>query len=116
MDDEARVVYEEQIRLIEEDEACAVEAAHLHAALKRNAARRRYIHAREKALQSSSKRLYGPSDAMQSAASNRQAPLIQIVNSSQSNSTSTNSPTFNQNGEGGQYVAEHMYTTPAANQ
>ena len=50
MDDEARVVYEEQIRLIEEDEACAVEAAHLRAALKRNAARRRYIHAREKAL------------------------------------------------------------------
>ena len=53
---------------------------------------------------------------MPSAASNRQAPLIQIVNTPQANSTSTNSPTFNQLGDGGQYVAEHMYTTPAANQ
>ncbi len=116
MDDEARIVYEKQLRLIEEDEACAVEAAHLHAALKRNAARRRYIQSQEKTLLSSSKRSNKADDAMPSAASNRQAPLIQIVNTPQANSTSTNSPTFNQLGDGGQYVAEHMYTTPAANQ
>lgn len=116
MDDEARIVYEQQLRLIEEDEACAVKAAHLHAELKRNAAHRRYIQAQEKALLSSSKRLHGTSDAMPSAASNRQAPFIQIVNASQANSTSTNSPSFNQLGDGGQYVVEHMYTTPVANQ
>ena len=50
MNEEARYVYEEQLRLIEEDEACAVEAAHLSAALKRIDARRKYIHAQEKAL------------------------------------------------------------------
>lgn len=116
MDDEARIVYEQQLRLIEEDEACAVKAAHLHAELKRNAAHRRYIQAQEKALQSSSKRLYRASNAIPSAASSPPAPLIQIVNASQANSTSTNSPSFNQLGDGGQYVAEHMYTTPAADQ
>ena len=117
MDDEARIVYEKQLRLIEEDEACAVEAAHLHAALKRNAARRRYIQVQEKALLSAYKKLSKTDGVIQKKAENPQAP-IQILISQQNNatSTSTNSPTYNQHGDGGQYVADHMYTTPAANQ
>ena len=59
MNEEARNVYEEQLRLIEEEEVCAVEAAHLSAALKRNAACRRYIHAQEKNLLASSRKSSG---------------------------------------------------------
>ena len=115
MDEDARNVFEEQLRLIEEDEACEVEAAHLKAALKRNAAHRRYIHAREKVLLSSSKYSCKAGDAtIQSKSENQQAPEINIYNIQQGNSSSTNSPTYNQNGDGGQYVAEYMYPTPAA--
>lgn len=117
MDDDARSVYEQHLRLIEEEEACAVEAAHLNAALKRNAARRRYIQVQEKALLSAYKKLSKTDGVIQKKAENPQAP-IQILISQQNNatSTSTNSPTYNQHGDGGQYVADHMYTTPAANQ
>ena len=115
MEEDARNMYEKQLRLIEEDEACEVEAAHLKAALRRNAAHRRYIHAREKSLLSSSKCACKADDAtMQSKPKNHQAPDITIVNIQQGNSNSTNSPTYNQNGDGGQYVAERMYPTPAA--
>ena len=109
MDDEARIVYEKQLRLIEEDEACAVEAAHHNAALKRNAARRRYIQVQEKALLSAYKKLSKTDGVIQKKAENPQAP-IQILISQQNNatSTSTNSPTYNQHGDGGQYVADHM--------
>ena len=117
MDDDARSVYEQHLRLIEEEEACAVEAAHLNAALKRNSARRRYIQVQEKALLSAYKKLSKTDGVIQKKAENPQAP-IQILISQQNNatSTSTNSPTYNQHGDGGQYVADHMYTTPAANQ
>jgi hypothetical protein len=116
MEEEARNVYEKQLRLIEEDEACEVEAAHLKAALKRNVALRRYIHAKEKSLLSSSKKSYKADDAVQSKSENIKAPDITIYNIQQGNTNSTNSPTYNQNGDGGQYVAERMYPTPAANQ
>lgn len=115
MDDDARSVYEQHLRLIEEEEACAVEAAHHNAALKRNAARRRYIQVQEKALLSAYKKLGKTGGAIQQKPENPQA-LVQIINTQQANSTFTQSPTYNQHGDGGQYVAERMYTTPAANQ
>lgn len=104
MNEEARNVYEEQLRLIEEEETCAVEAAHLSAALKRNAARRRYIHAQEKNLLASSRKSSGTKDIVTDS---HETPVIQINNTV---TTSTaNVPTYNQNGDGGQYVAEQMY-------
>ena len=117
MNDDARSVYEQHLRLIEEEEACAVEAAHHNAALKRIDAHRRYIHAQEKALLSAYKKSSKTGGAIQKKAENPQSSL-QIIISQQNNatSTSTNSPTYNQHGDGGQYVADHMYTTPAANQ
>lgn len=117
MDDDARSVYEQHLRLIEEEEACAVEAAHLNAALKRIDAHRRYLQVQEKALLSAYKKLSKTDGVIQKKAENPPA-LVQIFNTQQNNatSTSTNSPTYNQHGDGGQYVAERMYTTPAANQ
>ncbi len=104
MNEEARNVYEEQLRLIEEEEACAVEAAHLSAALKRIAAHRRYIREQEKNLLASSKKSSRTKDIVTDS---HETPVIQINNTV---TTSTaNVPTYNQNGDGGQYVAEQMY-------
>ena len=112
--DDARSVYEEHIRLIEEDEACAVEAAHLNAALKRNAAHRKYIHAQEKALLSAYKKLSKAGGVIQPETESNTKITININNTQQTDATFTNSPTYNQHGDGGQYVADHMYTTPTA--
>lgn len=109
MNDDARKIYEEQLRLIAEDEACAVEAAHLSAALKRNAAHRRFIHEKERILLASSKES-GKAIEMQPAAGSL-PPAINITNNVHTNA---GTPTYNQMGDGGQYVAEQMYTVPDA--
>lgn len=106
MNEEARYVYEEQLRLIEEDEACAVEAAHLSAALKRIDARRKYIHAQEKALLAASRK---SSKAKDMVTDSHETPVIQINNNLTANTSTANAPTYNQHGDGGQCVAENMY-------
>jgi len=113
MNEEARNVYEEQLRLIEEEEVCAVEAAHLSAALKRNAARRRYIHAQEKNLLASSRKSSGTKDIVTDS---HETPIVHITNNVTTTTSTANAPTYNQNGDGGQYVAEQMYTVPELNQ
>ena len=105
MSDEARYVYEEQLRLIAEDEKCAVEAAHLSAALMRIDARRRYIRSQKKHLLASLKR----SDIV---ADNHMTPVVQINNNVTTTSTTANAPTYNQHGDGGQYVADNIFTIP----
>ncbi|MBQ6226536.1 MAG: hypothetical protein IJJ73_09585 [Bacteroidaceae bacterium] len=109
MSDEARYVYEEQLRLIAEDEACAVEAAHLSAALKRNDALRRYIREQEKNLLASSRK---SSRAKDIVADNHMTPVVQINNNVTTTSTTANAPTYNQHGDGGQYVADNIFTIP----
>ena len=113
MNDDARIIYEEQLRLIDEDEVCAVEAAHLSAALKRNAARRRYIHAQEKNLLASSRKSSGTKDIVTDS---HETPIVHITNNVTTTTSTANAPTYNQNGDGGQYVAEQMYTVPELNQ
>ena len=113
MNDDARIIYEEQLRLIDEDEVCAVEAAHLSAALKRNAARRRYIHAQEKNLLASSRKSSGTKDIVTDS---HETPIVHITNNVTTTTSTANAPTYNQNGDGGQYVAEQMYTVPDLNQ
>lgn len=112
MNDDARKIYEEQLRLIAEDEACAVEAAHLSAALKRNAAHRKYIHEKERILLASSKKSGKATEIVQPAAGSLSAPAINITTNV--NTNAGNAPTYNQMGDGGQYVAEQMYTVPDA--
>ena len=109
MSDEARYVYEEQLRLIAEDEKCAVEAAHLSAALKRNDALRRYIREQEKNLLASSRK---SSRAKDIVADNHMTPVVQINNNVTTTSTTANAPTSNQHGDGGQYVADNIFTIP----
>jgi len=113
MNDDARNTYEEQLRLIEEEEACAVEAAHLSAALKRNTARRRYIHAQEKNLLASSRK---PSKVKNIATDSHETPIVHITNNVNTTTSTANAPTYNQNGDGGQYVAEQIYTVSDLNQ
>ena len=105
MNEEARYVYEEQLRLIEEDEVCAVEAAHTSAALKRIAARRRYIHAQEKNLLASSRKL---SKEKNIVTDSHETPIVHITNNVTTTTSTANAPTYNQNGDGGQYIAEQM--------
>lgn len=102
-------MYEEQLRLIAEDEACAVEAAHLSAALKRNDALRRYIREQEKNLLASSRK---SSRAKDIVADNHMTPVVQINNNVTTTSTTANAPTYNQHGDGGQYVADNIFTIP----
>jgi len=109
MSDEARYVYEEQLRLIAEDEKCAVEAAHLSAALKRNDALRRYIREQEKNLLASSRK---SSRAKDIVADNHMTPVVQINNNVTTTSTTANAPTYNQHGDGGQYVADNIFAIP----
>ncbi len=92
--DDARSVYEKHIRLIEEDEACAVEAAHLNAALKRNAAHRKYLHAQEKALLSAYKKSSKADGVIQPEKESQTKINININNNQQTNATFTNSPTY----------------------
>lgn len=113
MNDDARIIYEEQLRLIDEDEVCAVEAAHLSAALKRNAARRTYIHEQEKNLLASSKK---SSKTKNILTDSHETPIVHITNNVTTTTSTANAPTYNQNGDGGQYVAEQMYTVPDLNQ
>ena len=110
MNDEARYVYEEQLRLIGEEEVCAVEAAHLSAALRRIDAHRRYIREQERNLLAFSRE----SGKAKDISNSHETPIVHITNNV---ITSTaNAPTYNQNGDGGQYIAEHMYTIPDINQ
>ncbi|MBP5393217.1 MAG: hypothetical protein J6Y59_05325 [Bacteroidaceae bacterium] len=109
MSDEARYVYEEQLRLIAEDEKCAVEAAHLSAALKRNDALRRYIREQEKNLLASSRK---SSRAKDIVADNHMTPVVQINNNVTTTTSTANAPTYNQHGDGGQYVADNIFTIP----
>lgn len=109
MSDEARYVYEEQLRLIAEDEKCAVEAAHLSAELMRIDARRRYIRSQQKNLLASSRK---SSRAKDIVADNRMTPVVQINNNVTTTSTTANAPTYNQHGDGGQYVADNIFTIP----
>ena len=114
MYEDAQNAYEELLRLIEEEEACAVESAHLSAAQKRNDARRTFILAKEKALHSSMKELCRGSKKPASFPNNHTTPTIQINNNLGTNTNTV--PTFNQHGNGGQFVAEKMYTMPDASQ
>ena len=107
MNEEARNVYEEQLRLIEEEEVCAVEAAHLSAALKRNAARRRYIRSQKKHLLASLKR-----SEKALAADASKTSVTNITMNVNANATADNAPTYNQHGDGGQYVADNIFTIP----
>ena len=107
MYDEALKAYEEQLRLIEEEEACAVEAAHLSAALKRNDLRRSLIQAQEKALMAAMKDSCRGSRKQPSHPDSHETPVIQINNNVTANTSTV--PTFNQMGDGGQYIAEQMY-------
>lgn len=107
MYDDARHEYEELLQLIGEEEACAVEAAHLSAALKRNDARRTFIQAQEKALLASFKKTAKTREIVQPPQGNLPTPAINITTNV--NTAPTNAPTFNQMGDGGQYVAEKMY-------
>ena len=109
MNDEAKYVYEEELRLIAEDEKCAVEAAHFSAELKRNDALRRYIREQEKNLLASSRK---SSRAKDIVADNHMTPVVQINNNVTTTSTTANAPTYNQHGDGGQYVADNIFTIP----
>lgn len=107
MNDEAKNAYEELIRLIEEEEACAVEAAHLSAALKRKDVRRSFIQAREKALMAAMKDSCRGDRKQQSHPDKHETHTIQINNTMSTNATTV--PTFNQLGDGGQFVSEKMF-------
>lgn len=107
MNEEARYVYEERLRLIEEDEKCAVEAAHLSAALKRNDARRWFIREQEKNLLASLKR-----SEKALAADASKTSVTNITMNVNANATADNAPTYNQHGDGGQYVADNIFTIP----
>ena len=113
MNDEARRVYEERLRLIGEDEACAVKAAHLSADLKRIEAYRQYIHEQEKNLLASSRQ---SERAKEIVADTSKTPVVQINNHVTATTSAANAPTYNQHGDGGQYVAENMFTIPDINQ
>ena len=107
MYEDAQNAYEELFRLIEEEESCAVEAAHHSAALKRIAVRRGFIQAREKALMSSMKESVRAKEIVRPAQGSLSTPAINITTNV--NTAPTNAPTYNQMGDGGQYVAEQMY-------
>ena len=112
MYDDAKNVYEERLRLIEEDEACAVKAAHLSAALKRIAAQRWYIHEQEKELLASSQQSDKMKRTVQPQSGNHETPSIHITNNLTTSANASNAPTYNQHGDGGQYVAEQMFMVP----
>ena len=79
MYDDPKNVYEELLRLIEEEEKCAVEAAHHSAALKRIAVRRSFIQAREKALMASMKESVRAKEIVRPAQGSLSTPAINIT-------------------------------------
>jgi len=107
MNDEAKYVYEEELRLIAEDEKCAVEAAHFSAELMRIDARRRYIRSQKKHLLASLKR-----SEKALAADASKTSVTNITMNVNANATADNAPTYNQHGDGGQYVADNIFTIP----
>lgn len=106
-------MYEEQLRLIAEDEKCAVEAAHLSAELMRIDARRRYIRSQQKNLLASSRK---SSKAKDIVPHSHETPIVQITNNVTATTSTANAPTYNQHGDGGQYVADNIFTIPELNQ
>ena len=107
MFDDAKNAYEELLRLIEEEEACAVESAHLSAMLKRNDARRSLIQSQQKAALASMKKSVRAKEIGQLAQGSLSTPAINITTNV--NTAPTNAPTYNQMGDGGQYIAEKMF-------
>lgn len=108
MKNDAYDEYQEMLCLIDMEEQCDIRAARLSASLKREKAEKDYIHAQMKNLKSSTRttvrrKVSDVSDAV--------TPTVQQNNINVMFSNTT-APNFNQNGDGGQYVADNIYTQP----
>lgn len=90
--DDARYLYEEELRLIGEEEACAVRAAHLSAELQRNTALRNFLRAQRKNLRASSKESYGAKDA---APASHGTPIVNVTTNVTTTASTADAPTYN---------------------
>ena len=92
--DDARYLYEEELRLIGEEEKCAVRAAHSWAEFQRNAALRNFLRAQRKNLRASSKESYGAKDA---APVSHGTPIVNVTTNVTTTTTAStaDAPTYN---------------------